>query len=63
MIFMNGIMGKLNTVLREATMMPEERNKVNPTMGLAPSMPDTLKLAEQSLLLLKQEDKLNSAVE
>jgi hypothetical protein len=62
-IFINGIMGKLNTVLREATMTPEKRNKVNPMMGLAPSTPDTLKLAEQSLLLLKQEDKSNSAVE
>jgi hypothetical protein len=44
-------------------MMPEERNKANPTMGPAPSMPDMLKLAEQSLLLPKQEDKSNSVVE
>jgi hypothetical protein len=63
MIFINRIMGKLNIVLREVTMMPEERIKVNPTMGSAPSMLDTLKLAEQSLLLPKQEDELNSVVE
>jgi hypothetical protein len=63
MIFINGIMGELNTVLREATMMPEERNKANPLMGSAPLMLDTLKLAEQSLLLPKQEDKTNSVVE
>jgi hypothetical protein len=44
-------------------MMPEERIKVNPTMGSAPSMPDMLKLAEQSLLLPKQKDELNSVVE
>jgi hypothetical protein len=62
-IFINGIMGELNTVLREATMMPEERIKVNPTMGSTPSTPDTLKLAEQSLLLPKQEEESNSAVE
>jgi hypothetical protein len=43
--------------------MPEKRNKANPLMGSVPSMPDTLKLAEQSLLLLKQEDKMNSVVE
>jgi hypothetical protein len=33
MIFINGIMGKLNTVLREATMMPEDRSKANSVMG------------------------------
>jgi hypothetical protein len=63
MIFINGIMGELNTVLREVTMMPEERIKANPTVESTPSMPDMLKLAEQSLLLLKQEEELNSAVE
>jgi hypothetical protein len=62
-IFINRIIGELNTVLREATMTPEERIKANPTMGLAPSTPDMLKLAEQSLLLPKQEDESNSAVE
>jgi hypothetical protein len=62
-IFINGIMGELNTVLRKATMMPEERIKVNPTMGLTSSMLDTLKLAEQSLLLPKQEEESNSMVE
>jgi hypothetical protein len=44
-------------------MMPEERIKANPTMGSTPSTPDTLKLAEQSLLLPKQEEESNSAVE
>jgi hypothetical protein len=63
MIFINGIIGELNTVLREATMTPEERIKANPTMGSTPSTPDMLKLAEQSLLLLKQEKESNSAVE
>jgi hypothetical protein len=62
-IFINRIMGELNTVLRKVTMTPEERNKANPTMGSAPSTLDMLKLAEQSLLLPKQEDELNSAVE
>jgi hypothetical protein len=62
-IFINGIMGELNTVLREATMTPEGRIKANPTMGSTPSMPDTLKLAEQSLLLPKQEEESNSVVE
>jgi hypothetical protein len=62
-IFINGIMGELNTVLREATMTPEERIKANPTMGSTPSTPDTLKLAEQSLLLPKQEEESNSAAE
>jgi hypothetical protein len=62
-IFINGIMGELNTVLREATMTPEERIKANPTIGLTPSTPNTLKLAEQSLLLPKQEEESNSAVE
>jgi hypothetical protein len=62
-IFINRIMGELNTVLREATITPEERIKANPTMGLTPSTPDTLKLAEQSLLLPKQEEESNSAVE
>ena len=56
-------MGELNTVLREAMRTPEYRMEPNPVLGSAPSMPDMLKLAEQSLLLLKQEDKTNSTVE
>jgi hypothetical protein len=61
--FVNGIEEELKAVLEEATTRPEENKQVNPIVGSTPSMPDTLKLAEQSLLMLKQEDKSNSAVE
>jgi hypothetical protein len=62
-IFINGIMEELNIGLIEVTITPEERNDSNPVMGSTPSTPDMLKLAEQSLLLPKQEDKMNSTVE
>ena len=45
------------------TKTPEYRSEPNPVLGLVPSTPDMLKLAEQSLLLLKQDDETNSTVE
>jgi hypothetical protein len=61
--FVNGIKEELQAVLEEAITRPEEKKQANPVVGLILSMPDTLKLVEQSLLMPKQEDKLNSAVE
>jgi hypothetical protein len=51
--FVNRIMEELKAVLWAVTTMPEERNQVNPVVGLTPSMPDMLKLVKQSLILLK----------
>jgi hypothetical protein len=61
--FVNGIEEELKAVLEEATTRPEENKQANPIVGSTPSTPDTLRLAEQSLLMPKQEDESNSAVE
>ena len=49
--------------MRAATITPEDKSQLSQEAGSVPSMPDMLKLAEQSLMLPKQEDKSNSTVE
>jgi hypothetical protein len=50
--FVNGITEELKAVLWMATMTLEEKNQANPVVGLILSMPDMLKLVEQSLILM-----------
>jgi hypothetical protein len=62
-IFINRIVKEVAGIMRAATMTPKDTIKSTQQGGSSPSMPDTLKLAEQSLMLLKQEDESSSTVE
>jgi hypothetical protein len=60
LIFINRIMGELNTVLREVTKTPKYSSELNPVLGSVPSMPDMLKLAEPATTKIRGRDELNS---
>jgi hypothetical protein len=62
-IFINRIVKEVAGIMRAATTTPEDTIKSTQQGGSSLSMPDTLKLAEQSLMLPKQEDESSSAVE
>jgi hypothetical protein len=61
-IFINRIVKEVAGIMRAATTTPKEKSQPSQEAGLVPSMPDMLKLAEQSLMLPKQEDESNSTV-